>query len=165
MIIDFGFAQKIPPEQMTVIRNAYLTRQYATILEILYTTPRLDGRNLSFNPRGYKYILGNFDVGFNGRIDDTMNPDLLNSKIDTLVQASRKKADDNIDAFNHHAAARHFPLLPLSNAARNHLYQGMIGGKRMRLRAKSGSTAKTTRKRKRVRARMTPCRVRQSMKI
>ena len=130
LLIDFGMAQKIDPSTMSKIKELYENNKYMEIIQVLCEIRRPDGVYLKD-----KYI---YELLCQPYSD--ISPDIVNSVIKTkLIPMREKFIDELVKEFDnlHRTVSNEYPYLPLSNEAKNHLYQGMIGGKKRRMRNRS----------------------------
>ena len=127
LLIDFGMAQKIDPSTMSKIKELYENNKYMEIIEILCEIRRPDGVYLKD-----KYI---YELLCKPYTD--IHPDMADHFIKTkLIPMREKFIDELVKEFDnlHKTVSNDYPYLPLSNEAKNRLYQGMIGGKKRHMR-------------------------------
>ena len=139
MLIDFGYAKKIPPEQLAEIKDSYKNQDYMNCIKIIFDLGRMDGSKNIFVD--YLYLFGwipnLYDIVKNKPNENTQEMlNTLNKKIDSLIIAQEQAIDNRIKIFEDlHEQFKGegiYPLLPLSNQIKNSLFEGMItlGGRR-----------------------------------
>jgi len=140
LIIDFGYANKIPAEKLQEIKQLVSENKYAEALKIFNTLVRSDNLLLSEYPNFYGWLSYNFDNVTNLDVVYDMPHELAeeNVKLLALKQAEETATDERIAFYNdssHSGERDKYPLLPLSNAVKNSLFEGMLsGGKRRNLK-------------------------------
>lgn len=133
LLIDFGMAQKIEPSIMANIKELYETNQYMEIIQLLCEIRRPDGVYMK-KRRIYELLCNKYSVNQTNRVNSFIQHELIPMReqfINELV-----KQFDNL----HQTVNNEYPYLPLSNEAKNHLYQGMIGGKKRHVRNRRTSS-------------------------
>ena len=111
LIIDFGWAKKIPPSILSVIKKFYNDKKYNKILKIFCNLRRRNGKNL----KNYEV----FDWICRNECDD--------EKIEELIISRKLAIDDNVKLFEEkHEENNSYPLLPLSKKMRNSMYSGIF---------------------------------------
>jgi len=152
MIIDFGYANKIPSEKLLEIKQLVSENKFVEALKIFNTLNRSDNRPLSKNPEVYGWLSYNFDNVTNLDVVYDMPHELAeeNVKLLALKQAEEEATDARIAFYNdssHSGERDKYPLLPLSNAVKNSLFEGMLtGGKRRRKTRSRKNSKKSTNK-------------------
>ena len=152
MIIDFGYANKIPSEKLLEIKQLVSENKFAEALKIFNTLNRSDNRPLGENPEVYGWLSYNFDNVTNLDLVYDMPHEFAeeNQKLLALKQAEEKATDARIAFYNdssHSGERDKYPLLPLSNAVKNSLFEGMLtGGKRRRKTRSRKNSKKSTKK-------------------
>jgi len=147
LIIDFGYANKIPSEKLQEIKHLVSENKFAEALKIFNTLVRSDNLPLSENPEVYGWLSYNFDNVTNLNVVYDMPHELAeeNVKLLALKQAEEKTTDARIAFYNdssHSGERDKYPLLPLSNAVKNSLFEGMLGGGKRRRKTKSKKNSK-----------------------
>jgi len=147
LIIDFGYANKIPPEKLQEIKQLVSENKFVEALKIFNTLVRSDNLPLSENPEVYGWLSYNFDNVTNLNVVYDMPHELAeeNVKLLALKQAEEKTTDARIAFYNdssHSGERDKYPLLPLSNAVKNSLFEGMLGGGKRRRKTKSKKNSK-----------------------
>ena len=152
LIIDLGYAEKIPLDKLREIRDSYENKDYIHCLEILYGLGRIQGEvvnTLMAYPQLYAWAPHLYDNLSKKAITNTSETlQELNREIDVLKNARELATDDRVAKFNKlHDENPSYPLLPLSNNIKNSLFQGMTGGrkkrKRMTIKKRKGAFKKT----------------------
>ena len=138
LIIDFGYANKIPREKLQQIKQLVSENKYVEALKIFYTLKRSDNLLLTDYPELYGWVSYDYDNKAGTQIE-LVNPEEIaaeNQKLIALKQAEEEATDARIAFFNdssHSADREKYPLLPLSNAIKNSLFEGLLaGGKKKR---------------------------------
>ena len=139
LIIDLGYAEKIPLDKLREIRDAYENKDYMNCLQILYGLGRIQGEvvnTLMAYPHLYAWAPHLYDNLSKKAITNT--PETLqdlNDEIDAMKRAKELATDNRVTKFNKlHDDDPSYPLLPLSNNIKNSLFPGMTGGKKKRKR-------------------------------
>ena len=133
LLIDFGYAVKISPEYQQLVNKYYKEKNYTYILRILCNTPRSDDYNLKQSPKHYGWACGNYNNILNTfdetRVTNNFIPNTDNH-IDNLIVQREKAIDNVVSLFDkyHSENPQLYPLLPLSNSAKNKMYSGLIPG-------------------------------------
>jgi hypothetical protein len=147
LIIDFGYANKIPAEKLQEIKQLVSENKYAEALKIFNTLVRSDNLLLSEFPDFYGWLSYNFDnVTKLDVVYDT--PHELaeeNVRLLALKQAEETATDERIAFYNsdsHSGERDKYPLLPLSNAVKNSLFEGMLSGGKRRRKTRSRKNSK-----------------------
>ena len=113
-LIDFGFALKIPVEQLNLIKTLFESKNYENIIQILCNIPRADGSDVSTHPV-YEPICD-------------FKP--VETEITQLFFQKQEATKDIIELFNSKTSERDkYPLLPLSNSMKNKMFPGLTEGK------------------------------------
>ncbi len=147
MIIDFGYANKIPSEKLQEIKQLVSENKFAEALKIFNTLVRSDNRPLGENPEVYGWLSYNYDNKENKPIE-LVNPEEIeaeNVKLLALKQAEETATDERIAFYNsdsHSGERDKYPLLPLSNAVKNSLFEGMLSGGKRRRKTRSRKNSK-----------------------
>lgn len=124
-MIDFGYTEKLSQENYTILKELYKEKRYVEILDKLCDIPRKDG-----------YIMNDF-TGYTDTclrtnpylMDDTsyvVDKEDINNKISQLYELREKAIDIVVDKMG--SLGIH---LPLSNAAKNKMYNGNIPTKKV----------------------------------
>ena len=143
MLIDFGYAKKIPEVQLAEIKDSYEKQDYMNCIKIIFDVGRIDGdpKNIF---EDYIHLFGWIPHLYSNlsqrRIENTSEIlKNLNEEIGSLIIAREEAIDNRIKMFDDlHEQFKGegiYPLLPLSNQIKNSLFEGMIkGGRRRRKR-------------------------------
>jgi len=132
LIIDFGLANKIPPEKMEQIEQFYSDGNFVQALQVLYTLTRSDGVKLTKYPEKYGWLsydydnLDETDLPLNARQIAAENEKLRELKADEKLSDDARVAFYNDDS--HSGERDKYPLLPLSNAVKNSFFEGILSG-------------------------------------
>jgi hypothetical protein len=111
LIIDFGWAKKIPSSILNVLKKFYKEKNYNKILKIFCNLRRRNGKNLK-----------NYEV-----FDWICRTDCDDKKIEELIISRKLAIDDNVKLFEgKHEENKSCPLLPLSKKMRNSMYSGIF---------------------------------------
>jgi len=133
IIIDFGFATKLSPDNLAIIQENYNQGKYSEALKVFKTLSRSDELEIKEYPTFYGWLY-NDDKSFKNRSKLVKLKDKnYDKKINELIQREEAAIDDRIKYFDekHRIEPDKYPLLPLSNAIKNSFFQGMIeGGKK-----------------------------------
>ena len=140
MLIDFGYAKKIPPEQFAEIKDSYKNQDYMNCIKIIFDLGRIDGDPKNIFLR-YLHLFGWIPHLYSNlgqqQIENT--PEILNTlneEIGSLIITQEEAIDNRIKMFDdlheQFQGEGIYPLLPLSNEMKNSLFEGMIkvGGRR-----------------------------------
>jgi hypothetical protein len=157
MLIDLGYANKIPLESLEEIRKSYNNKDYMNCLQILYMLGRIRGENENRNtliqyPNLYAWIPHLYDNVSKTEITNSEDDlDELNREIDFLINAQEEGINERIDLFdelhNQFPSEDIYPLLPLSNKIKNSLFTGILsGGKNRKTNRKNRKTNRKNRK-------------------
>lgn len=137
MLIDFGYAKKIPPDQLAEIKVSYEKHDYMNCIKIIFDLGRIDGdpKNIFVDYLSlFGWIPHQYDNLTQQNIENT--PEVLNTlnkEIESLNIAQEKAINNRVLDFDYlHELNDMYPLLPLSNDMKNSLFPGMItvGGRR-----------------------------------
>ena len=161
MLIDFGYAKKIPFDQLAEIKDSYENRDYMNCIKIIFGLGRIDGdpKNIF---EDYIHLFGWIPHLYSNlsqrRIENTSEIlKNLNEEIGSLIIAREEAIDNRIKMFDDlHEQFKGegiYPLLPLSNQIKNSLFEGMIksGGRRRKRTYRKPRKSKTYKKRGRSR--------------
>jgi hypothetical protein len=147
LIIDFGYANKIPSEKLQEIKQLVSENKFVEALKIFNTLVRSDNRPLGENPEVYGWLSYNYDNKEDKPIE-LVNPEEIeaeNVKLLALKQAEETATDERIAFYNsdsHSGERNKYPLLPLSNAVKNSLFEGMLSGGKKRRKTRSRKNSK-----------------------
>jgi len=137
MLIDFGYAKKIPLDKLEEIKVSYKNQEYMNCINILFNLGRMDGgkNNIFVDYLDlFGWIPNLYDIVKNQPNENTSEIlKILNDQIKSLNIAQEKAIDERILHFDYlHELNDMYPLLPLSNEIKNSLFEGMIkvGGRR-----------------------------------
>jgi hypothetical protein len=147
LIIDFGYANKIPAEKLQEIKQLVSENKFAEALKIFNTLVRSDNLSLSEYPNFYGWLSYNYDNVTNLGVVYDMPHELAeeNVKLLALKQAEESATDERIAFYNsdsHSGERDKYPLLPLSNAVKNSLFEGMLSGGKKRRKTRSRKNSK-----------------------
>jgi hypothetical protein len=148
LIIDFGYANKMPAEKLQEIKQLVSENKFVEALKIFNTLVRSDNLSLSEYPNFYGWLSYNYDNKENKPIE-LVNPEDIaeeNVKLLALKQAEESATDARVAFYNSDSHSRErdkYPLLPLSNAVKNSLFEGILSGGKKKI--KNGSTKRTKR--------------------
>jgi hypothetical protein len=133
LLIDFGFAQKIPLNRLKIIKDNYLAGNYTDALKQLCLIRRSDDLDMSRYKSFYGYACGTYDSYGRREIREFSSKANINWAIGEFIRKREMAIDEMIQSFEEkHAMDPTIPLLPLSNKIKNSMYSGLIrrGGKR-----------------------------------
>ena len=126
LLIDYGFAVKIQPNIMDVIKNHYVNKKYTNILLILSEIPRKDGLDLRSYPENYGYLFG---VRWNDKTKEGRFEGFqvdANAKLARLFRLRDDAIKKTITIFEGlHSGDPIIPLLPLPKKFRANMYSGL----------------------------------------
>jgi thiol-disulfide isomerase/thioredoxin len=130
LLVDYGFAQKLPQDIYQKIKDYNNQKRYTDILKLLCDIPRTDNYDLKRSIINYSWVCGNYDPTSNQYVKKITGkyPDYMNGKIDKLFKYREESIDTIVAKFDekHKMNPNLYPLLPLSNAVKNKMYAGMI---------------------------------------
>uniref|UniRef100_A0A6C0HQ09 Uncharacterized protein n=1 Tax=viral metagenome TaxID=1070528 RepID=A0A6C0HQ09_9ZZZZ len=147
MIIDFGYANKIPSEKLQEIKQLVSENKYVEALKIFNTLRRSDNWQLSEFPRIYGWLSYNY-YNKEDKPIELVNPEEIeaeNKRLLALKQAEESATDARVAFYNdssHSGERDKYPLLPLSNAVKNSLFEGILSGGKKRRKTKSRKNSK-----------------------
>ena len=126
LIIDFGFATKLSPANIKVMKELYSKNKFSEALKIFKGLARPDGIFINDHPN-YWWL-------YNAESNDSKHIILKNNDAiyDDILESLKRKEDtatkDRTKIYDtkHKQNPSVYPLLPLSNAIKNKFYQGMI---------------------------------------
>lgn len=146
LLIDFGQAQKIPLDILKDMKDKYQSGNYTGALARLCEIDRPDGVTMDIkeipylhangmqrmdienNRAFYGYACGTYD--YKNKIEVLGFLQGEEAGISQLVESREPAIDALVKIFEEkHAANPDIPLLPLSNAIKNKMHSGLIGGK------------------------------------
>lgn len=143
MLIDFGYAKKIPLDKLAEIKVSYKNHDYMNCIKILFDLGRMDADSTIIFLQYldlFGWIPHVYDNIIKQRIENTSEIlKILNEQIENLNIAQEKAIDDRVLVFDSlHKSDGIYPLLPLSNEIKNSLFEGMIklGGRRRKNKKK-----------------------------
>jgi hypothetical protein len=116
-IIDFGFAEKLPQEIYKKIKDLYNKKNYVAILDLLCDIPRKDGYNLN-DWEGYTLMCLKTPPQLTDVRRYVVDKAWFNDQIDILFQQREEAINNLVRSFT-------AKKLPLSNNAKNDMYNGM----------------------------------------
>jgi len=141
MIIDFGYTTKIPKPDMDIIKEFVKNGDYIRALKQLCKVHRADEDTPDYPPWAnfYGWICSDWDMISYRRSTTPIGEGEIkhtsNERLHDLFQRREAHIDFVIEQFNtlHDANPDLYPLLPLSSAAKNQMYEGILsGGKKRR---------------------------------
>jgi len=123
LLIDFGFAQKIPERIMDQIKQLYKNNKYLEIMRELCEIRRTDGMQMNTNTI-YEWACHNYSEEDKAQINEFMQNE-LKPRRETFIH-------NLIQKFNylHTREPSTYPTLPLSSESKQNLFQGIRGGKK-----------------------------------
>jgi len=147
MLIDFGYAKKIPEVQLAEIKDSYEKHDYMNCIKIIFDLGRMDGGKNIFED--YIHLFGWIphlysNLGKQQIENTTETLNTLNKEICSLIIAQEKAINERILHFEylHKLDGMYYPLLsslPSSETSeiseiKNSLFKGMIkeGGRRIK---------------------------------
>ncbi len=133
LIIDFGRTTKIPPTEMAEIKRLCSEHNYNDALQMLCKPPVAN--EYVADPEYSKTFYGwGCGIPNDNQMMTTYVIKELNDNLTQLFQLREQQIDINISKMNqlHEQEPDKYPLLPLSNAEKNKLFGGLIGGFRKR---------------------------------
>jgi hypothetical protein len=157
ILIDFGRAAKIAPDVLQEIKQHVANKEYISALKLLCSFK--SSYFLIHDPRYnsyYGWVCGNYNTDdpvyfeelsrsihnehggdlqtikkYIKNAHKTNICELNNGEIDHLYTLREQAIDINVQEMDElHSADAKYPLLPVSNAIKNSLYNGMFGGKK-----------------------------------
>jgi hypothetical protein len=128
LMIDFGYSKKIPSEYMTIIKRKFQESNMIDILRIIFELGRSDSLSMHLHKNFYGWMAGYWDFRKNKETSDFLpyvNPTLID-----LFARREYAITQTVQYFDwlHSKDPDEYPLLPLSNAAKNKMFEGMIYG-------------------------------------
>jgi hypothetical protein len=146
MLIDFGYAKKIPEVQLAEIKDSYEKHDYMNCIKIIFDLGRMDGDSTNIF-EDYIHLFGWIPHLYSnlGKQQIENTPKMLNNlneEIGSLIIAQEKAINERILHFEylHELGGMYYPLLsslPSSETSeiseiKNSLFKGMIkeGGRR-----------------------------------
>lgn len=142
LLLDFGFAFKIPPDLLSIMKENIKNNNYSDALKELCNIGRSDKLDMNEYLSYYGWACGNYNIVENKSLDETeqtVNNILINKKLEFLNKKREESINDLVNLFNakHESNSDKYPLLPLSNLSKNNLFKGLIGGKQTKKRKKN----------------------------
>lgn len=116
-IIDFGFAQKLPKDKYDHIKQLYKQQKYVDILLLLCDIPRKDFYNMN-DYEGYTTMCLKTQPEFIDRPRYLVDKREINYKISELYALREESINNLVKTFT-------AKKLPLSNSAKNQMYNGV----------------------------------------
>ena len=130
MLLDFGYATKIPPDILAIIRQRVSDSQYSAALDLFNTFVRTDGVRIVRHSALYGW-LSNIWSNIHNNAGQIMLPRSINENMSVLATLQTRATRERVDF---HAAARahappaqrdNIPLLPLSvEEVRTRMFRG-----------------------------------------
>lgn len=116
-IIDFGFAKRLSKEKYGILKYLYDQKKYTDFLNMLCNIPRSDGFDLnSWN--GYTVMCLNSPPQLRDVKNYIVNKQWMNNQLESLFVQRE-------EAINHLVNSFTAKKLPLSNSAKNEMYNGV----------------------------------------
>jgi hypothetical protein len=140
MIIDFGYTTKIPKPDMDIIKEFVRNGDYIRALKQLCEVDRAD-ENKPNDPdweNFYGWICSDWDMLSSARSTTPIEQGEIkyttNDRLHELFQRREAHIDVIVEQFNelHTRDPTLYPLLPLSSAAKNQMYEGILSGGKKR---------------------------------
>lgn len=132
LIIDFGLANKIPPEELQEMKQLVNEGKLVEALKVLNNLSRSDGLKFKSSPSFYGWLSYDYDNLNNKKIILDENQIAEENKKLLELKSKETLADDaRVAFFNdelHSGERNKYPLLPLSNAVKNSFFEGIITG-------------------------------------
>jgi hypothetical protein len=130
LLIDFGYTQKIPLDNLAIIKENYDSKKYTDALKELCKIRRPDKLSMNKYKEYYGWACGQFDYKTQQEVSSFDSN--VNSVLNELVIRREDSINYIVDLFNkkHAEDPNKYPLLPLSNAVKNSIFEGLIGGKK-----------------------------------
>jgi len=119
MLLDFGYATKIPPDILAIIRQRVSDSQYSAALDLFNTFVRSDGVRIVRRPSLYGW-LSNIWSNIHNKPEQLMTPSTIDQNMSILTRIQTRATRERVDF---HAATQamappdqrdNIPLLPLS---------------------------------------------------
>jgi hypothetical protein len=140
MIIDFGYTTKIPKPDMDIIKEFVRNGNYIRALKQLCQVDRADETkpNDPAWANFYGWICSDWDMLSNARSITPIGQGEIkyttNDRLHELFQRREAYIDVVVEKFNelHARDPALYPLLPLSSAAKNQMYEGILSGGKKR---------------------------------
>jgi len=133
LIIDFGRTIKIPQLEMEMFRERCNNKQYIQALQILCNRPVANEYVAKRqNNKFYGWVCDIFNYGMfkNTNITEIEIEQVngkINNGIDDLFSKRERQINTNIETMKDlHDQISDYPLIPLSNSAKNNLFSGFI---------------------------------------
>jgi hypothetical protein len=127
LIIDFGLASKLTPENIKEIKNDYNQGEFQQALKIFKSLKRSDDLEISHYPAYYGWLYGEDDLK-QWRKLSKRSDDYYNSIIGRLIKKEDVATEERTRLFDekHKEDPARYPYLPLSNQIKNRFYQGIL---------------------------------------
>lgn len=140
IIIDFGYTTKIPKPDMDIIKEYVTNGEYIRALKHICQVDRADETKLNTPAWNeyYGWICGDWDIISNTKSTTPIGEDEIkyttNQRLHELFQRREAYVDIVVEQFNdlHARDPALYPLLPLSSAAKNQMYEGILSGGKKR---------------------------------
>jgi hypothetical protein len=146
ILIDFGYTQKIPLDNLAIIKENYDSKKYTDALKELCKIRRPDKLSMNKYKEYYGWVCGQFDYKTQQEVSDFDSN--VNSLLNELVIRREDSINYIVDLFNkkHAEDPNKYPLLPLSNAVKNSIFEGLIGGKKRNIKNKKTKKSNKTKR-------------------
>lgn len=140
MIIDFGYTTKIPKPDMDIIKEFVRNGDYIRALKQLCQVDRADETKPN-DPdwdEFYGWICSDWDILRHAKSTTPIGQGEIkyttNDRLHELFQRREAHIDVVVEKFNelHARDPALYPLLPLSSAAKNQMYEGILSGGKKR---------------------------------
>lgn len=128
LLIDFGRSTKIPPTQMNEFKNLCQNKQYFQALDLLCQNPTANSyiADPTHAEQFYGWACGTYGDKVKSPYTDAEIKD-MNEEMAQLFMYREEQIDKNVKIMEKlHAENNKYPLLPLSNRAKNQLYNGIL---------------------------------------
>jgi RIO-like serine/threonine protein kinase len=130
LIIDFGYAKKINDEDLILIKEYFIEKNYDKILRMLCTIGRSNNLNMihSEYSKYYGWVYGNYD--YFRKVTIIMNEkgkNKLNIELNELNERREIEKEELIKYFEemHYVSPNDYPLLPINNSIKNRMFIGL----------------------------------------
>ena len=136
MIIDFGYTTKIPKPDMDIMKEFVRNGDYVRALKQLCKVNRADDRkpNKPEWAEFYGWICSDWDLITRKQSIAPVGLDEIkhttNDRLRELFERRETHIDAVVEQFKtlHNREPNLYPLLPLSSAAKNQMYEGILSG-------------------------------------
>lgn len=114
ILIDFGLAAPIPPDTMQTLKALYSKGDYKQMMNVLISVPRRDYYDMRSHPTYTSVTDANISNAYMAALYAARDnaKEIVRTTMNSKTEEERK--------------LKGYPLIPLSNAARNKIFPGMI---------------------------------------